>query len=76
MAAYSMDLRTHVLRDCDAAMRAKDVPAKYFVSRAPGPRASAAARNGLARDTQADEVANAGPWITVGPAGSVDSGVT
>ena len=34
MAAYSMDLRTRVLADCDAGMRAEDVAAKYRVSRA------------------------------------------
>ena len=34
MAAYSMDLRTRVLRDADAGMASKDVAAKYAVSRA------------------------------------------
>ena len=34
MAPYSMDLRTRVLRDWDAGMRAEDVAAKYSVSRA------------------------------------------
>lgn len=34
MAAYSMDLRTRVLRDSDAGMPSKDVAAKYAVSRA------------------------------------------
>jgi len=34
MAAYSMDLRTRVLRDSDAGMASKDVAAKYAVSRA------------------------------------------
>ena len=34
MAPYSMDLRTRVIRDCDAGMRAEDVAAKYSVSRA------------------------------------------
>ena len=32
MAAYSMDLRTRVLEDCDAGMRADAVAAKYRVS--------------------------------------------
>ena len=34
MAPYSMDLRTRVLRDRDAGMRAEDVATKYSVSRA------------------------------------------
>jgi hypothetical protein len=34
MAPYSMHLRTRVLRDWDAGMRAEDVAAKYSVSRA------------------------------------------
>jgi transposase len=34
MAPYSMDLRTRVLRDWDAGMKADDVAAKYWVSRA------------------------------------------
>ena len=34
MAAYSMDLRTRVLTDWDAGMRAEEVAAKYRVSRA------------------------------------------
>jgi transposase len=34
MAAYSMDLRTRVLRDSDAGMPSKEVAAKYSVSRA------------------------------------------
>ena len=34
MAAYSMDLRTRVLRDWDEGVRAEDVAAKYRVSRA------------------------------------------
>jgi len=34
MAAYSMDLRTRVLEDWDAGMKADDVAAKYRVSRA------------------------------------------
>ena len=34
MAPYSMDLRSRVLRDWDAGMRADDVAAKYSVSRA------------------------------------------
>lgn len=34
MAAYSMDLRTRVLADWDAGMKAQDVAAKYRVSRA------------------------------------------
>ena len=34
MAAYSMDLRTRVLRDSDAGMPSKDVAVKYSVSRA------------------------------------------
>jgi transposase len=34
MAAYSIDLRTRVLTDWDAGMRAEDVAAKYRVSRA------------------------------------------
>jgi transposase len=34
MAPYSMDLRTRVIRDCDAGMRAEDVAAKFSVSRA------------------------------------------
>src|SRR5439155_16638950 len=34
MAPYSMDLRTRVIRDWDAGMRAEDVAAKYSVSRA------------------------------------------
>ena len=34
MAPYSMDLRTRVIRDCDAGVRAEDVAAKYSVSRA------------------------------------------
>lgn len=34
MAPYSMDLRTRVLRDWDAGMRAEEVAAKYSVSRA------------------------------------------
>jgi transposase len=33
MAPYSMDLRTRVLADCDAGMAAKDVAAKFRVSR-------------------------------------------
>ena len=32
MAAYSMDLRTRVLEDCDAGMRADAVAEKYRVS--------------------------------------------
>jgi transposase len=34
MAAYSMDLRTRVLADWDAGVGAKDLAAKYRVSRA------------------------------------------
>jgi hypothetical protein len=34
MAAYSMDLRTRVLADWDAGLSAKDLAAKYSVSRA------------------------------------------
>ncbi len=34
MAAYSLDLRTRVLTDWDAGMKAEDVAAKYRVSRA------------------------------------------
>jgi transposase len=34
MAPYSLDLRTRVLRDWDAGMKAEDVAAKYSVSRA------------------------------------------
>lgn len=34
MAAYSMDLRTRVLRDSDTGLSSKDVAAKYAVSRA------------------------------------------
>jgi len=34
MAAYSMDLRTRVLADWDAGMKAEEVAAKYRVSRA------------------------------------------
>ena len=34
MAAYSIDLRTRVLADWDAGMKAEDVAAKYRVSRA------------------------------------------
>ncbi len=34
MAPYSMDLRTRVIRDCDAGVRAEDVAAKDSVSRA------------------------------------------
>ena len=34
MAAYSMDLRTRVLQDWDAGLKADDVAAKYRVSRA------------------------------------------
>jgi transposase len=34
MAAYSLDLRTRVLDDWDAGMKAEDVAAKYRVSRA------------------------------------------
>ena len=34
MAAYSMDLRTRVLADWDAGLKADDVAAKYRVSRA------------------------------------------
>jgi len=34
MAAYSLDLRTRVLDDWDAGMKADDVAAKYRVSRA------------------------------------------
>jgi len=34
MAAYSLDLRTRVLMDWDAGMRAEDVAVKYRVSRA------------------------------------------
>jgi len=34
MAAYSMDLRTRVLRDSDAGMRSDAVAEKYAVSRA------------------------------------------
>ena len=33
MAAYSMDLRTRVLADCDDGVAAKDVAAKFRVSR-------------------------------------------
>lgn len=33
MAPYSMDLRTRVLRDCDAGKDAEEVAAKYSVSR-------------------------------------------
>ena len=33
MAPYSMDLRTRVLADCDAGIAAKDVAAKFRVSR-------------------------------------------
>ena len=33
MAPYSMDLRTRVLADCDAGLTAKDVAAKFRVSR-------------------------------------------
>lgn len=34
MAAYSMDLRTRVLRDADAGLSSKEVAVKYAVSRA------------------------------------------
>ena len=34
MAAYSLDLRTRVLADWDAGLKAEDVAAKYRVSRA------------------------------------------
>jgi transposase len=34
MGAYSLDLRTRVLADWDAGMKAEDVAAKYRVSRA------------------------------------------
>jgi len=34
MAPYSMDLRTRVLTDCDAGMKAEEAAAKYRVSRA------------------------------------------
>ena len=34
MAAYSMDLRTRVLQDCDAGMMAEAVAEQYHVSRA------------------------------------------
>jgi transposase len=34
MAAYSMDLRTRVLRDSDAGLPSKEVAVKYSVSRA------------------------------------------
>ena len=34
MAAYSMDLRTRVLRDSDAGLPSKEVAVKYAVSRA------------------------------------------
>ena len=33
MAPYSMDLRTRVLTDCEAGLAAKDVAAKFRVSR-------------------------------------------
>jgi len=33
MAPYSMDLRTRVLADCDSGLAAKDVAAKFRVSR-------------------------------------------
>jgi transposase len=33
-AAYSMDLRTRVLRDADAGLSSKDLAARYHVSRA------------------------------------------
>jgi len=33
MAPYSMDLRTRVLEDCDAGVAAKEVAAKFRVSR-------------------------------------------
>jgi len=33
MAPYSMDLRTRVLADCDAGLAAKEVAAKFRVSR-------------------------------------------
>ena len=33
MAPYSMDLRTRVLADCEAGLAAKDVAAKFRVSR-------------------------------------------
>src|ERR1700730_15660146 len=33
-AAYSMDLRTRVLKDSDAALSSKDLAARYHVSRA------------------------------------------
>ena len=33
MAPYSMDLRTRILRDCDAGTSSKEVAAKYAVSR-------------------------------------------
>jgi transposase len=33
MAPYSMDLRTRVLADCDAGVGAKEVAAKFRVSR-------------------------------------------
>ncbi len=33
MAAYSMDLRTRVLADWDAGLKAEEVAAKYRVSR-------------------------------------------
>ena len=34
MAAYSLDLRTRVLADWDAGMKAEEVAARYRVSRA------------------------------------------
>ena len=33
-AAYSMDLRTRVLKDADAGLSSKDLAARYHVSRA------------------------------------------
>lgn len=33
-AAYSMDLRTRVLRDCDAGLSSKELAERYHVSRA------------------------------------------
>ena len=47
MVAYSLDLRTRVLKDSDAGMASKLVAEKYAVSRAVGrPPEAAAARDG------------------------------
>ncbi len=73
MAAYSLDVRTRVLTDWDASMKAEDVAAKYRVqSRVGAPLGATAARDGGDRSPAPDQVPRAHPG---GRSGGARAGV-